>query len=36
MAGRGEMHDDPLVYAVKDRGSRLVEAAMLLCLVAAF
>jgi 4-hydroxybenzoate polyprenyltransferase len=34
-AGRGEMHDDPLVYAVKDRGSRYVFAAMLLSLVAA-
>ena len=26
---RGEMHDDPLVYAVKDRGGRLVILAML-------
>jgi 4-hydroxybenzoate polyprenyltransferase len=34
-AGRGEMHDDPLIYAVKDRGSRYVFAAMLLSLICA-
>jgi hypothetical protein len=26
---RGEMHDDPLIYAVKDRGGRLVILSML-------
>jgi HAD superfamily hydrolase (TIGR01549 family) len=32
---RGEMHDDPLVYALKDRGSRLSIVAMLALVVAA-
>ena len=33
-AGRGGMHDDPLVYALRDRGSQLVLAlvAILVCL----
>jgi 4-hydroxybenzoate polyprenyltransferase len=28
--GRGEMHDDPIVFAVKDRGSRYVIVGMVL------
>ena len=27
---RGEMHDDPVVYAIKDRGSRVTVAGMVL------
>jgi 4-hydroxybenzoate polyprenyltransferase len=34
-AGRGEMHDDPVVYAVKDRGSRYVVLGMVLSLLSA-
>ena len=33
---RGEMHDDPVVYAVKDRGSRLTVLAMIGAAMAAF
>ncbi len=32
---RGEMHDDPVVYAIKDRGSRVTVFAMLLVMLAA-
>lgn len=32
---RGEMHDDPVVYALKDRGSRLTVLAMIAVVVAA-
>ena len=32
---RGEMHDDPVVYAVKNRGSRLTVAAMVATVLAA-
>ena len=32
---RGEMHDDPLVYAIKDRGSRAAMAGMLVVMLAA-
>ena len=32
---RGEMHDDPLVYALKDRGSRVLGVAALAILLAA-
>lgn len=32
---RGEMHDDPVVYALKDRGSRLTVLAMLAAVLAA-
>jgi 4-hydroxybenzoate polyprenyltransferase len=31
--GRGEMHDDPLIFTVRDRGSRLVA---LICVLAVF
>ena len=34
-AGRGEMHDDPLVFAVKDRISRMLGLAVVIVLVAA-
>lgn len=33
--GRGEMHDDPIVFALKDRGTRYATAAMVLVPVAA-
>lgn len=33
---RGEMHDDPVVYAVKDRGSRLTVLAMIGAAMVAF
>lgn len=32
---RGEMHDDPVVYAVRDRGSRLTVAFVLACVLVA-
>lgn len=32
---RGEMHDDPVVYAIKDRGSRLTVLGMALVILAA-
>lgn len=32
---RGEMHDDPMVYAVKDRGSRITVFAMIATMLAA-
>lgn len=32
---RGEMHDDPLVYALKDRGSRMTVFAMMAVMLAA-
>jgi 4-hydroxybenzoate polyprenyltransferase len=32
---RGEMHDDPVVYAIKDRGSRMTVFAMVLVILAA-
>lgn len=32
---RGEMHDDPLVYTLRDRSSRLAIATMILCTLAA-
>ena len=32
---RGEMHDDPVVYALKDRGSRLTVLAMLVAVLVA-
>ncbi len=32
---RGEMHDDPILFAARDRGSRVVIAAMVLATVAA-
>jgi 4-hydroxybenzoate polyprenyltransferase/phosphoserine phosphatase len=32
--GRGEMHDDPVVYAVKDRGSRIVVLFMAATMIA--
>jgi hypothetical protein len=32
---RGEMHDDPIVYAVKDRGSRIAIGSMILLVLAA-
>lgn len=32
---RGEMHDDPLVFALRDRGSRISIAAMLIVVLAA-
>ncbi|MBL8525938.1 MAG: UbiA family prenyltransferase [Betaproteobacteria bacterium] len=34
--GRGEMHDDPLVYALRDRASRLTVLAMILVTLAAY
>ena len=33
---RGEMHDDPIVFALRDRGSRLTVLAMLLVSIAAY
>ncbi|MBK1653893.1 4-hydroxybenzoate polyprenyltransferase [Allochromatium vinosum] len=33
--GRGEMHDDPVVYAIKDRGSRIVVFFMTATMIAA-
>lgn len=33
--GRGEMHDDPVVYAIKDRGSRVVVLFMAATMIAA-
>jgi 4-hydroxybenzoate polyprenyltransferase/phosphoserine phosphatase len=33
---RGEMHDDPVVYAIKDRGSRLAVIAMIGAAMAAY
>jgi len=33
---RGEMDDDPLVYTIKDRGSRIVISAMVITTLAAF
>ena len=33
--GRGEMHDDPVVYAIKDRGSRVVVFFMAATMIAA-
>ena len=32
---RGEMHDDPVIYAVKDRGSCITILAMLITMLAA-
>jgi hypothetical protein len=32
---RGEMHDDPVVYALKDRGSRLTVLAMIAAVMVA-
>ena len=32
---RGEMHDDPMVYAIKDRGSRITVIAMISIMLAA-
>lgn len=32
---RGEMHDDPVVYAIKDRGSRLTVAGMIAAMLSA-
>jgi hypothetical protein len=32
---RGEMHDDPIVFAMRDRGSRWAVAAMLILTFAA-
>jgi len=32
--GRGEMHDDPIVFTLKDRGSRYVIAASIVVVVA--
>jgi len=32
---RGEMHDDPVVYALKNRGSRLTVLAMVAAVLAA-
>ena len=32
---RGEMHDDPVIYAIKDRGSRIAILAMLITMIAA-
>ena len=32
---RGEMHDDPVVYAIKDRGSRVTVFAMIVVMLAA-
>ena len=32
---RGEMHDDPVIYAIKDRGSRATVAAMVCVMLAA-
>lgn len=34
-ASRGEMHDDPVVYAIKDRGSRVTVLGMLAVMLAA-
>lgn len=34
-AGRGEMHDDPIVFTIRDRGSRYVVGAILLVFVLA-
>ncbi len=34
--GRGEMHDDPIVFALRDRGSRLTVLAMALVFVLAY
>lgn len=34
-ASRGEMHDDPVVYAIKDRGSRVTVFGMLAVMLAA-
>ncbi len=33
---RGEMHDDPVVYAIKDRGSRIVVLAMVALMLLAY
>ena len=33
--GRGEMHDDPIVFSLKDRGSRFVAAAFVLIILLA-
>jgi 4-hydroxybenzoate polyprenyltransferase/phosphoserine phosphatase len=33
---RGEMHDDPVIYAIKDRGSRATVAAMIVTTLAAY
>jgi len=33
--GRGEMHDDPVVFAIRDRGSRLVVLAIVFCFAGA-
>lgn len=33
--GRGEMHDDPVVFAIRDRGSRLIVFAIVCCYAAA-
>lgn len=33
--GRGEMHDDPIVYSIKDRGSRFVLAAIVIIVLLA-
>ena len=32
---RGEMHDDPVIYAIKDRGSRMTVGAMVAVMLAA-
>ena len=36
VAHRGNMHDDPVVFAVKDRVSHAVAAAMAVVILAAF
>ena len=33
---RGEMHDDPVIYAIKDRGSRVAILTMLITMIAAY
>jgi hypothetical protein len=33
---RGEMHDDPIVFALRDRGSRITVLVMVLVTVAAY
>ena len=32
---RGEMHDDPLIYAIKDRGSRVTVFSMIVVMLIA-
>jgi len=35
MTSRGEMHDDPVVYAIKDHGSRVIVFSMIVVMLAA-